>query len=589
MDRADARSSKRSRRRLVVGTVSVTLGLLLACVAWVGVRAWLAKGELEAAVPWAMAVQSAIGEANPDAALDASTRLVDRTESAVALTGDPIWRAAEVVPVVGANLAAVRVLSEELHAVSSGAIEPLAELAGSLESSSFRPVGGAIDLEPLREAAPVAKDAARVVSASSVRVDQIDRASLIGPVADAADRLGNALEQADSLTDALASATHLLPSMLGLDGPRDYVILFQNNAELRTAGGIPGALAKIHAEAGAITLVDQVSTSAFPRGAMTSQTVPASTTQIFGTTAGQFIQNVTMDPDFSTAGALAAEFWTAQRGGTVDGVIAVDPVGMSYLLAATGPVTLANGDELTADNAVQNLLVDVYSRFPGEAAQDDYFASASGAVFSALTNGNADAGSLLRALARAGDEHRIALWSAHDDEQAVLASTTLGGLLSAQKLLGPEGYGVYLNDTTGAKMDAYLDVSVGQTATVEREDGRADVAIEVTLTSTAPADAAALLPERVTAAGYYGVPAGSIGTNITVYAPDGAFDGGVTRDGASVGYASVPLGTQVVNTAPVVLAPGESVTLTFHFISASPGEVDPVIVTTPLMTGLGAA
>ena len=43
--------------------------------------------------------------------------------------------------------------------------------------------------------------------------------------------------------DALSRTATLLPAMLGRDGPRDYLIVFQNNAEWRSLGGIVGALA----------------------------------------------------------------------------------------------------------------------------------------------------------------------------------------------------------------------------------------------------------------------------------------------------------------------------------------------------------
>ena len=42
--------------------------------------------------------------------------------------------------------------------------------------------------------------------------------------------------------------------MLGADGPRTYLMLFQNNAELRATGGIPGSFATITARNGKISL-----------------------------------------------------------------------------------------------------------------------------------------------------------------------------------------------------------------------------------------------------------------------------------------------------------------------------------------------
>ena len=38
--------------------------------------------------------------------------------------------------------------------------------------------------------------------------------------------------------------------MAGADGPRDYLLVFQNNAEIRATGGLPGSWARLHAEDG---------------------------------------------------------------------------------------------------------------------------------------------------------------------------------------------------------------------------------------------------------------------------------------------------------------------------------------------------
>ncbi|MBA2774339.1 MAG: DUF4012 domain-containing protein [Nocardioidaceae bacterium] len=52
-------------------------------------------------------------------------------------------------------------------------------------------------------------------------------------------------------------AVKLLPPMLGPDGPRSYLVMFQNTAELRAAGGIPGAIAIIRAAGGKLRLTQQ--------------------------------------------------------------------------------------------------------------------------------------------------------------------------------------------------------------------------------------------------------------------------------------------------------------------------------------------
>lgn len=567
---------------MIVGIVVVAV---IGAAIWVGVRGWLAKGELEAAAASAEQLQKDVVSGDTAAADVAADRLVDHTSAAASLTSDPVWAVAEIVPVVGPNLHAVRVLSTQLDAAATGAIRPLTDLAQSVFADSFRPVDGRIDVEPLVAARPAAHSARAVLTDAAAAVDDIDDSGLIGPVADAKDSLAEALGKAAGLSATLDDALVVAPVMLGADGPRNYLVLFQNNAELRSAGGIPGAFALVHAEDGLLQLTKQASTTDFSPKDGPALPVPAATTAVFGEGMSSHIQDVTMTPDFPLSASLATAMWERRFGGTVDGVIAVDPVALSYLLGATGSVDLPDGTKLTKANAVTSLLVDVYTRYSEGADQDAFFADAAAASFKAVTGGAADPKALVTALSRAGDENRISIWSSDDSVQKVLADTTLAGLDAAQKAMGPQAYGVYLNDATGAKMDPYLDVSMSVAAT-PRDDGRSDVTVAVTLASTAAADAATSYPPVVAGTGFYGVPPGQIATNVTVFAPVGAFDAGVERDGKKVEYAPATADGRVVSSLGATLSPGDKAELVFHYTSAEKDQGDPVVLHTPLMKNI---
>src|SRR5690606_33553279 len=149
-------------------------------------------------------------------------------------------------------------------------------------------------------------------------------------------------------------------------------------------------------------------------------------------------------------------------------------------------------------------------RYERPAEQDLFFAAAASAVFEKLSDG-ADPAALVTALARAGEERRLLLWSAIEADQAVLEGTTLTGPLpptNAEQV----GFGVYFNDSTGAKIDYYVDAqtTLGWESCAVDSDGRAtgEVTMTVTLTNNAPADAAESLPDYITGAGQFGVDPG---------------------------------------------------------------------------------
>ena len=96
----------------------------------------------------------------------------------------------------------------------------------------------------------------RAVNAARSRVAGIDRSDLIAPVGDAVLTLSRAPEGAAALTANGARAARLLPPMLGADGPRNYLVAFQNLAEPRATGGIFGSCALIRTDRGTISIVD---------------------------------------------------------------------------------------------------------------------------------------------------------------------------------------------------------------------------------------------------------------------------------------------------------------------------------------------
>ena len=79
------------------------------------------------------------------------------------------------------------------------------------------------------------------------------------------------------------------------------------------------------------------------------------------------MRNLGTTPRFDVTAPLAARMWTALTGQPINGVIAIDVVGVRQLLEATGPVDV-NGQEVSADNVGQYLLHDQYESLTDNAA-----------------------------------------------------------------------------------------------------------------------------------------------------------------------------------------------------------------------------
>ena len=71
-----------------------------------------------------------------------------------------------------------------------------------------------------------------------------------------------------------------------------------------------------------------------------------------------------LSPHFPYAAQLMLSMWQRQFGQKLDGVIAIDPVALSYLLAVTGPVKLADGSSVTSANVADLMMRSIYVKWP---------------------------------------------------------------------------------------------------------------------------------------------------------------------------------------------------------------------------------
>ncbi len=497
------RSRRRAAGRVAAWSCGAVIALFVAGGAWIAVTGVLAAGHVRAA-------QSAVTDvslelADPTAATATLDRVGTETSAARALTSGPVWAAAGALPWVGPQLSAVTTTIAALDDVVTSGLRPLVDVAGGLSLSAMRPRDGAFDLSVFSRVQAAAAQSAGRVDRAAGAVDAIDTSILLPPLKAPVAAAGDVLDKARSSVDGLARATALLQPLLGADGPRDYLVVFQNNSEWRSLGGIVGAMAVLHTDAGRITLGKQESSAAFRTKDQLVTPLAPDLVQVFTERPGLYMQNVTQVPDFPTTGALARAMWAKETGQEVDGVISLDPVALSYVLEATGPVALPSGDTLTSQNAVPLLLNGVYLRYNNPVAQDAFFAAATVAIFNRLASGATDPEKLVAAFARATTERRLLVWSTHADEQAIVSGTPLAGPLpvtDAQRTT----FGVYLNDGTGSKMDYYVHATAAA-AWCRDTEGDPDALVTLRLRSDAPADAASL-PGYITGGGAYGVAPG---------------------------------------------------------------------------------
>lgn len=551
-------------------------------VAWTGYQAVQAR---EALLRVASSVDRLVevvraGDAETDAETARGAVAAAQEDAARArdATDGVNWRIATRAPVLGDDVAAVRTVSAVADVLAS-TLDDAVAAGETLEPSRLTPRGGRVPLEPLRKAAPLLGSLDTTLDSQRAIVRAIDTEGLVAPLAEAVSGLQDQLTEASRLSSSATTATRLLPPMLGAQGPRTYLLLFQNNAEIRATGGMPGAFAVLRADRGRLSIERQG--TAGDLGTYEQPPLPLTEEELdlYGPKLGTFPSNITFTPEFPRTARLGRAMWAEAGGQTVDGVLSLDPVALSHLLEATGRVPVAEGRSLTADTAVRVLLNDIYVQEPDPERQNAFFAETARSVFEAITAGRSDPAALLEGLSRGVDEGRVYAWSARPREQSVLAGTALGGAVPRTADRTPY-VGFFLNDGTATKLQYFFEHRVDVRPTACNVEDRQTLEVTATLRSLAPADAdllpASIIGPREGGEEFLRVKPGHMRVNAHLYAPVGGWIDEVTLDGELAPFAGAEHLGHPVSTHSVMLAPGEERVLRYTVMTGleQPGEAD---------------
>ncbi|UKA65935.1 DUF4012 domain-containing protein [Arthrobacter sp. FW306-05-C] len=584
-------SPKGHARLFLLRIAGIFAGLLLVVAAvggWLFYRAMDIRGELAAVNNVLPEFEKKLLAHDEAAARSALTDIQAHIQRARSSATDPVWKAAGSVPGVGKNFSTVSELVLSADDVVVGAAQPLLSVYGALDWKALKPVQGKFDLEPLRASSPSIVSAANTVDLTYQRLSSIEDGGLLPEVAQP---LATAKSSLSSLRESLsvaADASALLPKMMGTEGTRHYLVLIQNNAEVRATGGLPGALAVLRIENGTMSLDAQSSGAALGKFSPAVAVDPAQTA-IYSKRLGSYISDVNLTPDFPTAAKAAKAMWETRHGTQIDGVIALDPVVLSHILKASGPMAIPDlspelGQRvpgiLTEGNVVKALLSDIYSATQSNELQDAYFASVSKEVFNLLGSGKISPDQLLGALTTSVEEHRLLVWSTKEEEQDVLERTLVGGAVSGPTV-GGASFGVYFNDGTGAKMDYYVRKTVRLESVCTGSD-YAEYKVIVSMTNTAGEDAASALPVAVTGDGRFGTPRGTIQTNVTVYGPSLSHLDAALEDNAKVSFGSYVHYDRPVGIVTTRLEPGQTSEIEMTFVNVVQ-HAEPEVVVTPTL------
>lgn len=388
------------------------------------------------------------------------------------------------VPVLGRSWRVERAVVRSASHVVEGA-SALAERLPAVRAHA-----GGVDLAALTA---VERDVARRAQGAEDALAELrDTQTALTPqqVGDARRDALAALSPVIATLRQAADGLGLLGGLLGGSGDRSVLVMLQNNAELRGAGGYAATFVTGRTSGGRLALdpLQDVVAVADPPERARRVPAPPEYAQDYGPLSGDTTiwRSWNMSPHVPDSALVGARVAGVLLGQQPDVVVLVDVPAMAELAGLGDGVVLPDGRRVGPEDLSRTLLIDAYEAAGEEAeAQLTRRLELQAAATSALTGlltGGVPIPEAARAIADLAAGRHVSVWSARPDEQALLVELGAAGALQA-----PPGWDlshVSVNNVGGNKLDVYVDRDV----TVEAVVGASEATVlqRVVFTNQAP-------------------------------------------------------------------------------------------------------
>ena len=561
------------KRRNVVRAALVALAVVLVFGGWLGFQALAAKTNLEQAKTSAQQSKDALLGGKTDDASRFAAEAQSHAQAARDATHSAPWNIAAAVPLLGRPFKTGQQISDVVLGLATSVLKPTAD-AGVEVAPNRMFADGRLDVDALRKQEPtlskIAADAARLNS---------DAQAISNPhfplLSDARSQLQAQTSDIAKLLGNTALAAKVAPQLMGADGPRSYFMGFQTNAEARGTGGLLGGFGVLRFVDGKPSVEQLGPNTSLMEGPFTPFSVNPEFDKQYGfTNPTTDIRNSNQSSHFPYAAQIWKGMWAQQSGMNVDGAIAIDPIALSYILGATGPIVMPDGETVAENNVVELTESTVYSRFPtDQTARKQYLQQIATEVVKKLTKPVESPRKLLDALGQAVSENRIAVWSANPADQKLLEETPLAHVIPDD----PAPYAeVVVNNLGGNKMDYYLTRQIEYVADGCKGETR-ESTVTVRLTNTVK-DPDALTEYVAGRLGFFpqakgDIPRGTMLTSVRLLATKDAKLASVVVDGQRVPVFQTTERGHPSFEAQVAIPAGKTTELVFQLSEpTSPGE-----------------
>lgn len=285
--------------------------------------------------------------------------------------------------------------------------------------------------------------------------------------------LADSLQTAIESVREFAGIADLLTAMLGKNSRRTYLLVFQNNTELRPTGGFMGSVAEITMDRGAVKNIFVPPGGTYDiKGQLLAHVISPKPLHLINP-HWQF-QDANWFPDFPTSAEKIRWFWSQAGQPTLDGIIAVNASLVEKVFDVTGPIDMPEyGKSIDSGNFLIETQKAVELEYDKEANTPKKFIGDLGeALRSRLQVLSKDELLKLGMLLSAGLQTKeVQVYLTRQDEEALVEKYGWNGRM---KPTSGDSLAVIEANIAGQKTDGVIEEKIEHSAIVQSDGGIID-------------------------------------------------------------------------------------------------------------------
>lgn len=273
----------------------------------------------------------------------------------------------------------------------------------------------------------------------------------------------------------------IMPEILGYYGPRRYLIIAQNENEIRATGGFISGAGLIEVDKGEIIRIDFRDANSVDAWADPTKTLDA-LAKPYGQPPKPLSELMLLDlflfrdanywPDFPLSAQKAMDLYSyGQDVPPLDGAIAIDQQFMSLLLSGVGPIQIPDSGEVINQNNIINSLQEAWTLQDGVLERKSFLGTFSLAIYERLQNESSTINpiSLAKSMGEALQKKHLQFYFTDPSVSRVIKDIGWDG-----RLIPPDGNDALLIVDTNVgynKANLFIDMEAEYAVKLENDGG----------------------------------------------------------------------------------------------------------------------